>query len=93
MDAFICTDDGLESREVAIYNYCQKYAHFARNGDSGSLIFTGEGDALAIVHSGMPQGGHSHVTFGTPMWWIVEQVLAKYPFAEFYGVAYERSGD
>ncbi|KAI9432089.1 hypothetical protein H4582DRAFT_2084025 [Lactarius indigo] len=66
---------------------------FAPSSDSSlwrspSLIFTGDGDALAMLHSGMPRGMHNHVTYGTPMWWVIKQVRLKYPSAEFYGITY-----
>jgi len=89
MDAYTCTDLGLESRDMVFYNYSRRSGSFSDHGDSGSLVFTGDGDALAILHSGMPQGMHSnHVTYGTPIWWVIKQVLGKYPFAEFYGMTY-----
>lgn len=84
MEAYICTDLGLESREVVVYNYSKTSGDFSDHGDSGSLIFTGTGNALAILHSGMPRGMHNHVTYGTPIWWVIKQILAKYPSAEFY---------
>ncbi|KAF8907002.1 hypothetical protein CPB84DRAFT_1813638 [Gymnopilus junonius] len=82
MEAYTANDIGVESREVAVFNYSKKSGDFSQPGDSGSLIFTGDGDALAILHSGMP-----HVTYGTPIWWVVEQILGKYPSAEFCGIA------
>ncbi|KAG6850084.1 hypothetical protein H0H93_001217 [Arthromyces matolae] len=88
MDAYICTDSGLESREMVVYNYSKSSGDFSDYGDSGSLIFTGDGDGLAILHSGMPRGMHNHVTYGTPLWWVIKQILEKYPFAEFYGITY-----
>ncbi|KDR76885.1 hypothetical protein GALMADRAFT_225056 [Galerina marginata CBS 339.88] len=92
MDAYICTDLGLESREMVVYNYSKTSGktsgNFSDHGDSGSLIFTGDGDALAILHSGMPRGVDNHVTYGTPIWWVIKQILDKYPFAEFYGTTY-----
>jgi hypothetical protein len=88
MDAYTCTDLGLESREVVVYNYSKKSGDFSDHGDSGSLIFTGDGQGLAILHSGMPRGMHSHVTYATPLWWIIKQVLVKYPSADFYGITY-----
>jgi hypothetical protein len=88
MDAYTCTDLGLESREVVVYNYSKTSGDFSDHGDSGSLIFTGDGDALAILHSGMPRGMHNHVTYGTPIWWVIKQILVKYPVAEFYGITY-----
>ena len=86
MEAYTCTEFGLESREAVIYNYSKTSGDFSKRGDSGSLIFTGDGKALAILHSGMPRGMHNHVTYGTPIWWVVEQILKKYPSAEFCGI-------
>lgn len=88
MDAYTCTDLGLESRDVVIYNYNRTSGDFSDHGDSGSLIFTGNGDGLAILHSGMPRGMHNHVTYGTPIWWVIQQILVQYPSAEFYGITY-----
>jgi hypothetical protein len=88
MEAYTCTDLGLESREVVVYNHSKKSGDFSDHGDSGSLIFTGSGDGLAILHSGMPRGMNNHVTYGTPLWWVMKQILDKYPFAEFYGITY-----
>jgi hypothetical protein len=31
---------------------------------------------------------NNHVTYGTPLWWVIEQLLVKYPSAEFYGITY-----
>ena len=67
MDAYTCTDLGLESREVAVYNYSKNFGDFSDHGNSSSLIFTGFGEGLAILHSGMPRGMHNHVTYGTPL--------------------------
>ena len=88
MEAYISTELGVESREVAIYNYSKTSGNFSEPGDSGALVFTGDGDALAMLHSGMPRDGYSHVTFATPIWWIIKQVLVRYPFAEFCGMTY-----
>jgi len=88
MEAYTCNDIGLESREVVVYNYSKTSGDFSDHGDSGSLIFTGDGNALAMLHSGMPRGLYNHVTYGTPIWWVIKQILVKYPNAEFYGMAY-----
>ena len=88
MDAYTCTDLRLESREVVVYNYSKNSGDFSDHGDSGSLTFTGDGDALAILYSGMPRGMHNHVTYGMPIWWVIKQVFVKYPFAEFYGITH-----
>jgi hypothetical protein len=89
MEAYTCTDLGLESREVVVYNYSKHSGDFSDHGDSGSLIFTGDGHGLAILHSGMPRGMHNnHVTYGTPLWWVIKQILVEYPSADFYNIAY-----
>ncbi|TFY57121.1 hypothetical protein EVG20_g8663, partial [Dentipellis fragilis] len=98
LDAYLCSKSGKESVEVAIYNYNHSYNHncskatatvtspslnFAAPGDSGSLVFTGDGRMLAILHSAMPRGPYSHVAFGTPAWWAVEQLKGHYKHADF----------
>ncbi|GBE84205.1 hypothetical protein SCP_0601830 [Sparassis crispa] len=83
MEAYTCTDLGLESREVVIYNYSKKSGDFSDHGDSGSLIFMGSGDGLAILYSGMPRGMNNHVTYGTPLWWVMKQILDKYWIVDF----------
>ncbi|KAF4623360.1 hypothetical protein D9613_001403 [Agrocybe pediades] len=92
MHAYICTESGLESREVVVYNSGTEKRpadDFSAKGDSGSLIFNGDGDGLAILHSGMPRGEDNHVSYATPLWWVLEQVLERYPYAEFYGMEYQ----
>lgn len=83
LEGYICTDIGLESKEVVVYNYDKASGDFSNHGDSGALIWNGYGDGLALLHSGMPRGLHSHVTFGTPLWWVLEQLLLHYPNAIF----------
>ena len=82
-EAYLCDEFGNPSIEVAVYNYSETSGDFSAKGDSGSLIFTGDGRMLAILHSGMPKGLSSHVTFGTPAWWAVEQLKKHYPYADF----------
>ena len=83
LEAYLCDEFGRESIEVAIYNYSNTSGNFSAKGDSGSLIFTGDGHMLAILHSGMPKGLSSHVTYGTPAWWAIEQLKVHYPHADF----------
>ncbi|KAJ6463332.1 hypothetical protein C8R45DRAFT_1220189 [Mycena sanguinolenta] len=77
------TTDLTVGRPLAIYNYDKRSGTFAAHGDSGSLIFDGEGHMAGILHSGMPRGISDHVTFATPAWWALEQIKIKYPFADF----------
>ena len=88
LEAYLCDDLGVESIELAIYNYDKKSGSFSAKGDSGSLIFDGEGRMVGIIHSGMPKGGNNHVTFATPAWWALEQLKVKYPHADFNRIAF-----
>ncbi|KAF9793113.1 hypothetical protein BJ322DRAFT_996293 [Thelephora terrestris] len=83
LEAYLCDEFGKESIEVAIYNYSKTSENFSAKGDSGSLIFTGDGRMLAVLHSGMPRGLSNHVTFGTPAWWVVDRLKSKYKYADF----------
>ena len=86
--AYLCDNLGVESIELAIYNYDKQSGPFSAKGDSGSLIFDGEGHMVGILHSGMPKGGSSHITYATPAWWVIEQLKVKYPHADFNSTAF-----
>ncbi|KAF9460378.1 hypothetical protein BDZ94DRAFT_1283951 [Collybia nuda] len=43
LEAYICAESGEESVEVAVYNYSWRSGNFSEHGDSGSLIWTGDG--------------------------------------------------
>ncbi|KAF9076290.1 hypothetical protein BDP27DRAFT_1380351 [Rhodocollybia butyracea] len=83
LEAYLCNELGRESTQVAIYNYSKMSGNFSAKGDSGSLIFTGDGRMLAILHSDMPKGRSSHVSYGTPAWWAIDQLKVRYPHADF----------
>ena len=83
LEAYLCDEFGKESMEVAVYNYSKTSGNFSAKGDSSSLVFTGDGRMLAIPHSSMPKGLSSHITYGTPAWWAVEQLKGHYPHADF----------
>ncbi|KAI9435129.1 hypothetical protein H4582DRAFT_1817885 [Lactarius indigo] len=88
LEAYLCDDHGVESIELAIYNYDMQSGPFSAKGDSGSLIFDGEGHMVGILHSGMPKGAGNHVTYATPAWWAIEQIKLKYPHADFNRTAF-----
>jgi hypothetical protein len=69
LEAYLCDELGQESRELAIYNYNMQSGDFSAKGDSGSLIFDGEGNM---------------VTYATPAYWVVEKIKAKYPHTDFF---------
>lgn len=84
LEAYLCDDLGQESIELAIYNYNKQSGDFSAKGDSGSLIVDGMGNMVGVLHSGMPKGVSSHVTYATPAWWIVKQIRGKYPYVDFF---------
>ena len=88
LEGYICNECGLESKELVIYNFDKKSTNFSEHGDSGLLIWTGHGRMVAMLHSGMLRGMSSHVTFGAPMWWIIRQLLLRYPKAIFNRVTF-----
>ncbi|TFK88991.1 hypothetical protein K466DRAFT_612128 [Polyporus arcularius HHB13444] len=77
LEAYLGSESGEESVEVVIYNYSKTSGSFSGKGDSGSLIFTGDGRMLAVLHSGMPRGLSNHVTYGTPAWWVVDMLKLR----------------
>ncbi|KAK0219891.1 hypothetical protein IW262DRAFT_1448391 [Armillaria fumosa] len=83
LEAYTCDELGIESIELAIYNYDKQSGPFSAKGDSGSLIFDGMGHMVGILHSGMVKGGSSHATYATPAWWAIEQLRLQYPYADF----------
>ncbi|KAF6749450.1 hypothetical protein DFP72DRAFT_913490 [Ephemerocybe angulata] len=83
LEAYLCDELGTKSVEAAIYNYSKKSSDFSAKGDSGSLIFTGDGRMLAVLHSGMLRANSNHVTFGTPAWWVLDRLKLRYKYAEF----------
>ncbi|KAH6919016.1 hypothetical protein BKA70DRAFT_1458885 [Coprinopsis sp. MPI-PUGE-AT-0042] len=80
MQSFLWPEGGKESRELAIYN--SDSATFALPGDSGALVFDGQGQMAAFLHSGYEET-KSHITFATPAWWVIEQLRTRYPHADF----------
>lgn len=84
LEAYI-GQNGIESKELAFYNFYHRTETFSANGDSGSLIFDMFGRMVGLLHSGEYRGGtaSTHVTYATPAWWLVERIKSKYPHADF----------
>jgi len=85
-EAYVASDLAGSSWEVAIFNFAKE--NFSYKGDSGSCIFNAEGKMVAFLHSGMPRGMSSHVTFGTPAHFVLEQIRKRYPHADFNRVTF-----
>ncbi|KAH9007518.1 hypothetical protein EDB83DRAFT_2509321 [Lactarius deliciosus] len=75
LEAYLCDELGVESIELAIFNYNNSSGPFSSEGDSGSLIFDGTGKMVGILHSGMEKGASSH--------WAIDQLKLRYPYADF----------
>lgn len=85
-EAYVVRDLSGSSWEVAVFNYAKE--NFSKKGDSGACIFNAEGKMVAFLHSGMPRGMSSHVTFGTPAHFVVEQIKKRYPHADFNRITF-----
>jgi len=88
-EAYVCNEFGTESVELAVYNYDQNYRDknsgpFSAKGDSGSLIFSGDGRMVGLLHSANLKENASHVSYATPAWWILEKIKERYPHADFW---------
>ncbi|KAG9019671.1 hypothetical protein FRB90_011480 [Tulasnella sp. 427] len=84
LDAFQCDENGVRSQECLIYNY-KDSGDFSAKGDSGAGIWLGDGRLLAILHSGERRGlgRGNHVTYGSPAWFIKDQIETQYPNAVY----------
>ena len=90
LESFLCDEGGVESVELAIYNYNKKSSPFSAKGDSGSLIFDGLGHMVGLLHSGKSRNSFTgaHVTYATPIWWLVGRIKERYPHADFNRTAW-----
>jgi hypothetical protein len=90
LESFLGNEDGVESIELAIYNYHKGSGPFSAKGDSGSLIFDSLGRMVGLLHSGRSKGGVTSalVTYATPAWWLNGRIKARYPHADFFRTAW-----
>ncbi|KLO15878.1 hypothetical protein SCHPADRAFT_888176 [Schizopora paradoxa] len=90
LESFINHTNGVESKELAIYNSGNKVVEvFSAKGDSGSLVWHMKDGTARIVgqlHSGGNKGGltSNHVSYCTPGWYLLEEIKKKYKYADFY---------
>ncbi|KAF4619733.1 hypothetical protein D9613_004713 [Agrocybe pediades] len=99
-------ETGKVSKQWAIYNYYEKRdrSYFAECGDSGSVVVDRNGriggmivggsgcwsSTLMALKKGEADEFDVHVTYATPMWWIMDRVKAKYPDVELVpGVSFD----
>ena len=91
-EAYVCDELGIESIELAIYNYEKESGDFAAKGDSGSLVFDGLGRMVGIIHSGIVRDS-TLVAFATPAWFVVQKLKTKYPHADLKRQVFKGSED
>lgn len=83
--SYSSTYTGEKTFEVAIYAMNKDSPAFAGPGDSGALIWDGNGRAVGQLHAGMAgQDGKYYVTYATPAWWLLERIREEYPHAVFW---------
>ncbi|KAL6306131.1 hypothetical protein BKA93DRAFT_816510 [Sparassis latifolia] len=71
--------------EAAIYPYDNDSSPFSRGGDSGVLIAGPEGEFAALLSGGTGLTDSSDITYGTPMYWLWEDVIKpQFPDANLY---------
>lgn len=84
LESYRCDELGSkESWEAAIFNFDKRSGNFSNKGDSGSLIFNMEGKTVAFRHSGRPRSFSNHITYATPAHFVIDQLRAHYPYADF----------
>ena len=90
LESFVFNEGGIVSAELGIYNSGAKNAGvFSDMGDSGSGVWyikQGKAHWVGQLHSGSNSGGPTaiHITYCTPMWYVIEQVKKVSPHDDFY---------
>lgn len=74
------------SKEWAILPYNQKYGAFSAPGDSGAIIFDGQGRIGSILTGGAGEKEDTDVTYGTPFYWLMQRIKEHFPRAFLYQV-------
>jgi hypothetical protein len=72
----------MESLEVPILSHENEPGTFSKEGDSGSLIVSAQGEFVALLTGGTSKGTDgSDVTYATLFEWVWELVLEEFPGA------------
>lgn len=83
LESYLCSKLSIKSIKLTIYNYNELSSLFSTKGNSGSLVFNGQGQMVSILHSGMLLGRTSHITYTFPAWWAIKVLKERYPYADF----------
>ncbi|KAF8595172.1 hypothetical protein BDV93DRAFT_534959 [Ceratobasidium sp. AG-I] len=90
LDSFtrVYTDCSIErtSVETAILSYDKQRGPFSARGDSGAIILDRAGRIVALLTGGGGTNHRSDITYGTPYWWLEEQIKKVFPGCYLYDV-------
>ncbi|KAG8894194.1 hypothetical protein FRC01_013119 [Tulasnella sp. 417] len=80
------SDYGIKhtSIEVAILSYDKLRGPFSAPGDSGAIILDRAGRIVALLTGGGGTTDETDVTYGTPYWWLEEQIKKVFPSCHLY---------
>ena len=74
------------SIEMAILPYDKHHGPFSAPGDSGAIILDRAGRIVALLTGGGGTTDETDVTYGTPYWWLEEQIQKAFPGCHLYQV-------
>ena len=82
----IYADYGIKhtSIETSILPYDMQCGPFSTPGDSGSIILDRAGRIVALLTGGGGTTDETDVTYGTPYWWLEEQIKKTFPGCHLY---------
>lgn len=83
LESYHCDECEHDPWEVAAFNYDDRSGNFSDHGNSGFIILSAEGKIVDSLHSGIPKGLYSHVTYGTPGHFVFDQIKGHYLDAVF----------
>ena len=90
LESFVCDSNGVESVALGFYNRGKwgdrNFAAFADKGDSGALLWDGDGHAVGQLHSAQFKDSASscYIAYATPAWWLVDRIKLQFPNAVFF---------
>jgi len=75
----------FDSVEAAVYRYGNDSSPFSGGGDSGAVIAGSGAELTALLTGGTGTTDWSDITYGTPMYWLWEDVIKpQFPGANLY---------
>ena len=82
----VYTDNSVAhtSIELAVLPYDRERSPFSAPGDSGAIILDRAGRVVAFLTGGAGKADDINVTYGTPYWWLEEQIKKVFPDCYLY---------